>query len=75
MATEEQKQEFKRLVKKSGSYNKASLAIKSIKTGGYAPTKSGIAKVYKDERNPEPYVMQTYIDDLTKALEEQNNEK
>ncbi len=72
--TKEQDQltHLKKLAIRSGGCSKALQLIKSVK--GYCPTHSALNKCLRGETKPSAYTMQSYIEDLTKALEIRDND-
>lgn len=71
--TSDKAQELKRLIEQVGGYTEALKVIHRVR--GASPSHSAISKSAKGERNTTDYVMQCYIDDLTKGLEAVDNEK
>ncbi len=63
---------LKKLTIRSGSYVKAVKLIGTVR--GHSPNRSSFSKCVKGETSPNSYIMQCYIDDLTKALEIRDND-
>ncbi|WP_431786917.1 hypothetical protein [Vibrio harveyi] len=71
--TSDKVQELKLLTERAGGLTKALKLIHSVK--GASPSYSALSKSAKGDRNTTDYVMQSYIDDLSKGLKELSNEK